>query len=134
MRYIGLLDTSETGEFGVSFPDCPGCAAMGSDENEALAKAVEALTEWLGELAPEQRPRPRSVTELRGDPEVGELIREGATFILAPVVEDRGRLVRANISLDAGLLESIDETAKFLGLTRSGFLAQAAREKIGRSA
>jgi len=134
MRYIGLLDTSGKGEFGVSFPDCPGCTAMGADENEAFTNAVEALTEWLGDMAPEQRPQPRSVTELRSDPEVGEQIRDGAMFILAPVVEDRGRQVRANISLDAGLLESIDETAKFLGLTRSSFLAQAAREKIGRSA
>jgi metal-responsive CopG/Arc/MetJ family transcriptional regulator len=38
--------------------------------------------------------------------------------------------VRANLSLDAGLLDAIDEAARKRGLTRSGFLATAAREKI----
>jgi metal-responsive CopG/Arc/MetJ family transcriptional regulator len=35
-----------------------------------------------------------------------------------------------NVTLDAALLEAIDEAARQRGLTRSGFLAQAAREKI----
>jgi metal-responsive CopG/Arc/MetJ family transcriptional regulator len=43
---------------------------------------------------------------------------------------DSGRAVRANLSLDAGLLDAIDEAAKAHGLTRSAFLASAAREKI----
>jgi metal-responsive CopG/Arc/MetJ family transcriptional regulator len=34
------------------------------------------------------------------------------------------------LSLDAGLLDAIDEAAKAHGLTRSAFLASAAREKI----
>jgi metal-responsive CopG/Arc/MetJ family transcriptional regulator len=37
---------------------------------------------------------------------------------------------RANLSLDAGLLEAIDDAAKASGLTRSSFVATAAREKI----
>jgi predicted RNase H-like HicB family nuclease len=133
MRYIGLLDQTETGDFGISFPDCPGCVAMGKDENEAFANAVEALAEWLGDLAPADRPAPRGVVDLRRDADVNEEIREGAIFIVIPFISEQGRPTRANISIDAGLLESIDETAKILRLTRSSFLAQAAREKIGRS-
>jgi metal-responsive CopG/Arc/MetJ family transcriptional regulator len=38
--------------------------------------------------------------------------------------------VKANISLDQGLLDAVDAAAKRSGLTRSGFLASAAREKI----
>jgi Ribbon-helix-helix protein, copG family len=38
--------------------------------------------------------------------------------------------VKANISLDAGLLEAIDEEAERRGITRSGFLASAARYQI----
>jgi uncharacterized protein (DUF1778 family) len=37
---------------------------------------------------------------------------------------------KANLSLDAGLLEAIDDAAKASGLTRSSFVATAAREKI----
>jgi metal-responsive CopG/Arc/MetJ family transcriptional regulator len=47
-----------------------------------------------------------------------------------PLVLDAGRPVKANLSLDAGLLNAIDEAAKCRGLTRSAFLASAAREKI----
>lgn len=133
MRYIGLLDASAIGEFGIAFPDCPGCVAMGGDEDEVFANAVEALAEWLGDLAPQQRPQPRTAAALRGDPDVSEEIENGAVFVIVPFIDDQGRATRANISLDAGLLQAIDETAKMLGLTRSGFLAQAAREKIGRS-
>jgi metal-responsive CopG/Arc/MetJ family transcriptional regulator len=39
-------------------------------------------------------------------------------------------LVKANLSLDAGLLAAIDDAAASRGLTRSAFLASAAREKI----
>lgn len=41
-----------------------------------------------------------------------------------------GRTVRANVTFDAGLLEAIDAEAERRGLTRSAFLASAAREKI----
>jgi metal-responsive CopG/Arc/MetJ family transcriptional regulator len=38
--------------------------------------------------------------------------------------------VRANVTFDAGLLAAIDTEAGRRGLTRSAFLASAAREKI----
>jgi hypothetical protein len=44
---------------------------------------------------------------------------------------DSGRPAKANLSLDAGLLEAIDEAARSHGLTRSAFITSAAREKIG---
>ena len=45
-----------------------------------------------------------------------------------------GRAVRINLSLDAGTLAAIDEAANARGLTRSAFLASAAREKIAHEA
>jgi hypothetical protein len=47
-----------------------------------------------------------------------------------PLVLETGRPVKANLSLDAGLLAAIDEAAAARGLTRSAFLSSAAREKI----
>jgi metal-responsive CopG/Arc/MetJ family transcriptional regulator len=47
-----------------------------------------------------------------------------------PLLTDAGRTVRVNISLDKGLIDQIDTAASARGLTRSAFLAQAAREKI----
>jgi hypothetical protein len=49
---------------------------------------------------------------------------------MIPLILDRARPVKANISLDAGLLEAIDDEAKRRGLTRSAFLVSAAIDKI----
>jgi hypothetical protein len=73
---------------------------------------------------------PRSIEALRTDAEVRTAIAEGAIFLSAPLVIEDGRPVKANISLDRGLLDAIDVAARRSGLTRSGFLASAAREKI----
>ena len=40
------------------------------------------------------------------------------------------RIVRVNITLPAGTLEEIDKAAKGRGLSRSAFLARAARREI----
>ena len=45
-RYFALLDGGP-GAYGVAFPDCPGCTAMGASENEAYANAVAALGDAL---------------------------------------------------------------------------------------
>jgi hypothetical protein len=83
----------------------------------------------------EALPRPRSVQELRADPEIAAALTEGAALAMVPLLLDAGRPARANLSLDAGLLDAIDDVAKAHGLTRSFFLASAAREKIeGRGA
>jgi hypothetical protein len=105
---------------------------MGATQDEALANAVAALAEWAadGDEAP---PPARSLDELRTDPDVAATLLEGAAFVVVPLVIERARPVRANISLDAGMLEAIDEAAAAIGLTRSAFLTAAAREKIGRT-
>jgi DNA-binding NarL/FixJ family response regulator len=54
----------------------------------------------------------------------------GAMFLAVPLLSDAGRTVRINVSLDKGLVDQIDAAASARGLTRSAFLAQAAREKI----
>ncbi|MGB1367080.1 MAG: type II toxin-antitoxin system HicB family antitoxin [Candidatus Puniceispirillaceae bacterium] len=47
-----------------------------------------------------------------------------------PVIIDKGRPRRINISLDAGLLEAIDQETNRRGMTRSAFLSSAARREI----
>ena len=55
---------------------------------------------------------------------------EGAALAIAPLLIDAGRPAKTNLSLEAGLLAAIDDAAAAHGLTRSAFLAGAAREKI----
>jgi hypothetical protein len=104
---------------------------MGADENEAYANANAALGEWMHDARAEGvAPAPRKIGALRRDPEVRAALAEGAIFLALPLVVEAGHQVKANISLDRGLLDAIDAAAKRSGLTRSGFLASAAREKI----
>jgi predicted RNase H-like HicB family nuclease len=130
-RYIALID-GEAGGYGVVFPDLPGCTSGAETLDEALPMATEALRLWAesaiaaGEILPE----PRTVDALRADPEIVQAMAEGAVFVVVPLLLDAGRPARANISIDAGLLAAIDEAARARGVTRSAFLASAARDKI----
>src|SRR5664280_2466068 len=126
MRYIALVD-GNAGAYGVVVPDLPGCTSAGPTTDEALRTAVEAVRLWVEDAIDdgEALPRPRSVEALRADPEIAAALAAGAVLGMVPLVLDAGRAVRANLSLDA-----IDEAAKAHGLTRSAFLASAAREKI----
>jgi predicted RNase H-like HicB family nuclease len=127
MRYVALVD-GKPGAYGVVFPDCPGCTAMGDTVEEALSNAIEALADWAEDTDP--MPAPRSIAKLRKDPEVKAALAAGDALALVSLVRDAGRAVKANLSLDAGLLEAIDEAAEARGLTRSAFITSAAREKI----
>lgn len=129
-RYLGLVDGQE-GAWGVRIPDFPGCHGAGATPDEAVKDAISALREFAAEMTAdgESIPAPRNDWEaIRAELEArGEAW--GAT-VLIPLFLDRARPVRANISLDAGLLEEIDQAAAERGLTRSAFLASAARDKI----
>lgn len=130
-RYLALVESSD-GMIGVTFPDAPGCTAQAEEEDEALRDAAEALAEWASyEIASgRDLPVPRSVSALKTDPEVMALLDGGAFFVSVPLLIDSGKPARANFSLDAGLLAEIDEAAKRSGVTRSAFLAAAARDRI----
>jgi predicted RNase H-like HicB family nuclease len=131
MRYNALVD-GKAGAYGVVVPDLPGCTSAGSTTDAALRNAVDAVRLWVEDAIDdgEALPPPRSVEELRADPEIAAALAEGAALAIVPLLLDAGRAVRANLSLDAGLLDAIDEAARAHGLTRSAFLASAAREKI----
>jgi len=130
-HYVGVLDGGG-GVWGVRIPDIPGCVGGGETPEAAIADAAEALRD----VAAHRRdggfalPQPSSMTEIMASGEIGE----GESAVMVPLLIDSGRTVRANISLDAGLLEAIDAAAKERGLSRSAFLASAAREKIMTSA
>jgi hypothetical protein len=71
-------------------------------------------------------PGPRRLDELEPDERPGH----GESLVMIPLILDKGRQVKASISVNAGLLEAIDEEAKRRGLTRSAFLVGAAIDKI----
>lgn len=79
-------------------------------------------------------PKASTADKIRKDREIKELLENGGLLVSIPLVLDAGRSARANISLDTGLLAAIDEAARRQKVTRSAFLAAAARDKIKATA
>ena len=129
VRYVGIMDGAGD-VWGVVIPDFSGCHGGGATPGEAINDAISALREVAADMIAdgEKLPVPTDLSDiLRKRAEDGEP-PGGAIYI--PLMLDKGRSVRANISLDAGLRELIDAAAAERGITRSAFLASAAREKI----
>ncbi len=128
--YIAIVDGADA-TWGVRFPDFPGCHGGGGTADAAIADATSALREFAADMVTdgETMPAPRSLLEIAAAGE-GPDAAAGEAAVMIPLLLDRGRPVRANLSLDAGMLEQIDAEAKRRGLTRSAFLVSAALDKI----
>jgi len=134
-RYIALID-GKAGAYGVIFPDLPGCTAMGKTMDDALANAAEALRDWaeVTEESSGKVPRPRALEALRRDPEVKVALASGAGIAMVPLVRETGKPVKANLSIDSGVLAAIDEEAGRRKLTRSSFVEMLARTTLTKVA
>ncbi|MBV9571416.1 MAG: type II toxin-antitoxin system HicB family antitoxin [Alphaproteobacteria bacterium] len=134
-RYVALID-GKAGAYGVVFPDLPGCTAMGKTMDDALAHAAEALRDWAAvmEEAGGKVPRPRSLEVLRRDPELKRALAEGAGLAAVPLVRETGKPVKANLSIDSGVLAALDAEAQRRKLTRSAFIELLARETLTKVA
>ena len=129
VHFVGILDGGGD-VWGVRIPDLPGCHGGGATAEAAIADAISAVREWAEH-------RSAKGAAMSGPTPLGQIVASGElnpaageTAVMVPLVLDSGRSVRANLSLDAALLAAIDEAADIRGLTRSAFIASAAREKI----
>ena len=62
--YFAVVEKEPASDYGVFFPDLPGCVTAGHDFNQALAWAHEALELHLGDVAVADRPRASSLAEI----------------------------------------------------------------------
>ena len=124
MRYTVLVD-GKAGAYGVVVPDLPGCHAMGKTIEAALAQCRTTRCATGSNLTEEvwrSIPAPRSIERLRRDPDVIEALAEGAMIASVPLIRESGKPVKANLSIDSGVLAALDEEAKARDLTRSGMV------------
>jgi len=133
MHYVAVIEKEPDSAFGVWFPDVEGCFSAGETVEDAVANAAVALRQHVEavESAGRRVPSARSTDDVIRDEDVAAAVEAGAVLFAVPLLADAGRTVRINISLDKALVDQIDAAATKRGLTRSAFLAQAAREKIG---
>ena len=127
--FIALVHKEKGSAFGVQFPDIPGCYSAADKMDDVVANAAEALSLWCED---EILPNPRPIEKLVADREIAEELANGAFLVSVPVTVNDTRVVSANISLERGILKAIDSAARRRKLTRSAFLAQAARNEINR--
>ncbi|WP_159591563.1 type II toxin-antitoxin system HicB family antitoxin [Chelativorans xinjiangense] len=80
-HYVALIHKEPDSGYGVSFPDVPGVIAVAGTLDEALREASAALgfafEDWPGE-----RPEPRSLDDLRRDP---DFLRESTDAVVAAI-------------------------------------------------
>ena len=73
-HYIALIHKEPGTCYGVSFPDVPGVVTAGDTIDEAMHHAAEVL-EFAAEDWPGGFPSPRTIDELRADPEFQKALR-----------------------------------------------------------
>lgn len=134
-RYTALID-GEAGAYGVSFPDLPGCVAMGETVDQAMLNAAEALREFDYDVAAAGGAiaDPRSAEQVILDSEVAAALREGASLASVPLVRQSAKSVKANLSINAGVLAAIDAEASRQGVSRSALVEMMARRALSTMA
>lgn len=129
MKFTVVLHSDDGHHYGVTVPDLPGCFSAGEGIDEALVGAqeaidlhVEGLLENGGELPAHQ---PVSAHQSK---------RKYAKGIWAvvdvPVEKYFGPAEKINITVPRAMLARIDAWAKRHGMSRSGFLVEAARSAM----
>jgi len=126
MNYIAYLHKDAKSDFGVSFPDFPGCITAGKSLEEARRRAPEALAFHIaGMLEDGQKiPKPSTLDDLADDPD-----RKGAVAFLVTAEIPRDRTVRVNVTARQHQIELIDRLARQAGMTRSAYIVQSATSR-----
>jgi predicted RNase H-like HicB family nuclease len=121
MDYIAYLHKDGDSDFGVSFPDFPGCVTAGKTLEEARRMAAEALSLHITGMIEdaEEIPNPSTIDDIADDP----AIKRAVAFLVPAHTE---RTVRINITARESQIEKIDRLARAAGLTRSAYVVQAA--------
>ncbi len=121
--YIALIRKDGNSDYGVDFPDFPGCVTAGRSLDEARRMAAEALALHVDGMLEDgdALPAPGTLDTVMADRDNAD-----AVAFLVDVPEVPVRTVRVNVTLPQDVLDAIDKVTT----NRSRFLAEAAREKL----
>jgi predicted RNase H-like HicB family nuclease len=129
MRFPVVLHTDDGRRYGVTVPDLPGCFSAGDSFDEALDSVLEAIDLHLEGLTEDGSDLPvtASIAHHQQDPDFA-----GGTWAVVDVDVSKydGKAEKINITLPRRLLAKIDAYTSSHHLTRSGFLADAARSAM----
>jgi predicted RNase H-like HicB family nuclease len=121
-NYIAIVHKDPKSDFGVSFPDFPGCITAGRNIDDARDMAQEAITLHIQGMIEdgEQLPAPSKLEEIMADSDFAD----AAAYLVVEVPDAKPRTVPEMT------LKQIDAAAKKRGMSRSSFLVHAAQNAI----
>ena len=125
MHYVAVIDKDSDSAYGIQFPEVPGCYSAADTFEEIVPNAIVALSLFFEDSEPLP---PRGLEAVRE--QVANNVAQGAVLMMIPYVQDRKRVVRVNLSLEKGFLDTLDEAARMRGMTRSAFVQKAAEREI----
>jgi predicted RNase H-like HicB family nuclease len=127
-NYIAIVHKEKKSDFGVSFPDFPGCISAGKNVDEAKDMAQEALTLHIRGMMEdgEKLPPPAKLEEIMADPDHSDAM----AYLVVSVPELKSKSVRVNITVPEMTLKEIDRAANKRGMSRSSFLVHVAQDAI----
>ena len=125
-HYFGLIRKDDSSDYGVEFPDFPGCITAGKTLDEARLLATEALNAHVAFMLEdsERLPVPTNLEKIMALAE-----NRNAVGILVDV-NLPSAVRRINITIREEALSKIDYYAKTHGYTRSDFLTRAALKEL----
>jgi predicted RNase H-like HicB family nuclease len=127
-NYLAIIHKDPQSDYGVSFPDFPGCITAGCSIDEAKEMAQDALVLHIQGMAAdgERIPAPSKLDDILAQPDYAD----AAAILVVSVAAPKPRTVRVNVTLPEDMLRKIDRIAKKRGMSRSSFLVHAAGSVI----
>ncbi len=127
MEYIAYLHKDANSDYGVSFPDFPGCITAGSTLEEARRMAAEALSVHIAGMQEDGAaiPAPSTLDDLRGDP----ALKDAVAFLVE--VTEPEKTVRINITARESEIAEIDSRARAARLSRSAYMVRRSLQPGG---
>ncbi len=120
MDYIAYLHKDRKSDYGVSFPDFPGCITAGRTLEEARRMAEEALSLHISGMMKDGDaiPEPSTLDDLAGDSDM----KGAVAFLVSANLE---RTIRINVTAKESQIEKINRLAERAGMTRSAYMVRA---------
>ena len=127
-NYIAVVHKASKTDFGVSFPDFPGCITAGQTVDEAKDLAQEALALHVKGMIEDgdEMPAPSKLEDIMADANYAGVI----AYLVVSIPDTKPRTVRINITVPEMTLKQIDAAAKKRGMSRSSFLVHLAQNAI----
>jgi predicted RNase H-like HicB family nuclease len=131
-QYVALLRKQKGTDYGVNFPDFPGCVTAGRTLEEARRMAAEALKGHVATMLEygERLPTPTSLDSIMAD----AANRKATAFLVDVYDPAHGaaglKPVRVALTLPQSDIRRIDRLARRSGISRAKLLREAVRRLI----